>query len=180
MPVPAPRRSSPPPSNSPFADIKERQKALLHSIPPPSSTAALHMNGYAATNGHANGDVTTRSKMRRRSSRKHNKRGSTSSSASLASSSSSSSSNGDNHSLDGNAVDGNRINGNGLTKVESASLHIPTRREYEEWKGLMKRVVDEWEIPRKVLHSSIGVLSVFLGYLPRPSELLARQVGSSL
>lgn len=27
---------------------------------------------------------------------------------------------------------------------------------FEEWTGIMKRVVDEWEIPRKVLHSSIG------------------------
>ncbi|KAG8999012.1 hypothetical protein FRB94_006480 [Tulasnella sp. JGI-2019a] len=168
MPVPTPKRSSqPPPSDtSPFADIKERRKSLLlHS---PSPTTALRMNGYSNgnTNGHANGDVTTRSEMRRRSGRKHNKRGSTSSSgsASLASSSCSSSSIGDDQEVD------EIVNGNGNTKVESASLHMPTRREYEEWKGIMKKVVDQWEIPRKVLHSSIGVGVVYL-YSTRPDNV---------
>lgn len=60
-------------------------------------------------------------------------------------------------------------NGNGIiTPSDSSSNSDPeedTRSNFtsdsdsvtfEEWTGIMKRIVDEWEIPRKVLHSSIG------------------------
>lgn len=41
---------------------------------------------------------------------------------------------------------------------------------FEEWTGIMKRVVDEWEIPRKVLHSSIGFGVIYL-YSQRPDNV---------
>ncbi|KAG8845285.1 hypothetical protein FRB96_002574 [Tulasnella sp. 330] len=140
------------------------------------------MNGHAPyANG--NGDVTSTGlsksskTTRRRTGRKHNKRASTSSLASTSSSSSSSGGKGDRFMSNGHGVNGNG-HGNGYAngvdheKVDGAALHVhmPTRREYEAWKGVMKKIVDEWEIPRKVLHSSIGVGVVYL-YSTRPDNV---------
>ncbi|KAG8873133.1 hypothetical protein FRB97_007002 [Tulasnella sp. 331] len=144
------------------------------------------MNGHAPyANG--NGDVTSTGlskgskTTRRRTGRKHNKRASTSSLASASSSSSSSGGKGDRFMSNGHGVNGNgHANGyaNGVDheKVDGAALHVhmPTRREYEAWKGVMKKIVDEWEIPRKVLHSSIA--STFGRLFGRYTPALPRRI----
>ncbi|KAG9046219.1 hypothetical protein FS837_004851 [Tulasnella sp. UAMH 9824] len=82
-------------------------------------------------------------------------------------------------------------NGNGIiTPSDSSSNSDPeedTRSNFtsdsdsvtfEEWTGIMKRIVDEWEIPRKVLHS-FGVIYL---YSQRPENVkpIIYSLGASL
>lgn len=137
MPVPVPkRRSSPPPS---ISELKKRQVVAVQPLPTPTPTPQL-MNGYA--NGHSNGvQVTPNGKTHRR---RRSKKGSN---GYLTPSSDEGSDEQHPHERREDQDEGDRPN------TPSKQLHEIT---FDEWQGIMKRIVDEWEIPRKVLHSSIG------------------------
>ena len=143
MPVPIPKRSQPPNPQDTLSTLKKRQ---LEHVPTLDS-GLLGMNGHSKPVRPSNGSTATQ--RRRRTTRRQ-------ASESLSSSSSSS--------QDLVSV---ITNGNGHLVVEKKApgKTPPTPPAdsdditFEEWQGIMKQIVEKWEIPRKVLHSSIGAFA---------------------
>lgn len=166
MPVPVPRRPSPSPSKSP--SISTAKNALRHSHSPiPDSLITEAMNGFHSEEptSNINGGLVQR---RKRHGKKNLSTSSLSSGASDDGLSSPSSE---------RSTSPTPSLADGIKTPRSASWEDVT---FEEWQGIMKRIVEEWEIPRKVLHSSIGMATTNLqSYLLTSSTLLQASVCST-
>ncbi|KAG8904865.1 hypothetical protein FRB99_001032 [Tulasnella sp. 403] len=173
MPVPVPRRSSipPPPSSppsNPVAQIKQRQHRPSASpvLPPRSSLPPMngHPNGY--TNGHAapNGSTANGVVVDLSGKPRHRKSGSKRSAKRMSGGANGATS------APASGRCGHSDDEAERTHKAAAPDAGKEKPSVEEWTGIMKRIVEEWEIPRKVLHSSIGFGVVYL-YSGRPETV---------